>query len=133
MTDVNDLPLPSRLELVDDEWPGTLAQIDDEVTTTSRMNFFLDHIRQCHILGEILSSIYLSPKGRGAPSSSSGTTGDESPLYGLDAILELDAKLSRHEAAVCPAMSWTAPSDISGMPEDKKKIIVTQRNVLHAR
>ncbi|KAK4652829.1 hypothetical protein QC762_513000 [Podospora pseudocomata] len=132
MTDVNDLPLPSRLELVDDEWPGTLAQVDDEVTTTSRMNFFLDHIRQCHILGEILSSIYLSPKGRGAPSSSSGTTGDESPLYGLDAILELDAKLSRHEAAVCPAMSWTAPSDISGMAEVKKKIIVTQRNVLHA-
>ncbi|KAK0660802.1 fungal-specific transcription factor domain-containing protein [Cercophora samala] len=132
MTDVNDLLLPSKLELVDDEWSGIPAQVDDEVAATSRMNFFIDHIRQCHILGEILSSIYLSPKGRGAPGTSSRATRDESPLYGLDAILELDAKLSRHEAAVCPIMSWTEPSDISGMPEDKKKIIVTQRNVLHA-
>ncbi|KAK0721293.1 fungal-specific transcription factor domain-containing protein [Apiosordaria backusii] len=132
MTDVNDLPLPSTLELEDNEWSMLPAQVNDEVAKTSRMNFFIEYIRQCHILGEILSSIYLSPKGRGAPASSSGGAADEPPLHGLDAILELDAKLSRYEAAVCPIMSWTTPSHISGLPEDKRKIIVTQRNVLHA-
>ncbi|KAK4195296.1 fungal-specific transcription factor domain-containing protein, partial [Triangularia verruculosa] len=132
MTDVNDLPLPSRLELAGNEWSAIPPQVDEEVAETSRMNFFIEYIRQCHILGEILSSIYLSPKGRGAPGSSSGTAGNESPLYGLDAILELDAKLSKYEAGVVPIMSWIGPSNISGMPDDKRKIIVTQRNVLHA-
>ncbi|KAK4176854.1 fungal-specific transcription factor domain-containing protein [Triangularia setosa] len=133
MTDVNDLSLPSRLELEDNEWAMLSAsEGNGEVAETSRMNFFVEYIRQCHILGEILSSIYLSPKGRGGPSSSSGATGDESPLYGLDAILELDAKLSKYEVGVVPIMSWTGPSNIGGMPEYKRKIIVTQRNVLHA-
>lgn len=53
-----------------------------------------------------------------------GIIGDEFLLYGLDVILELDVKLLRYEVVVCFVMFWIVFSDISGMLEDKKKIIV---------
>jgi hypothetical protein len=51
----------------------------------------------------------------------------------MDAILELDAKLSRHENALDPIMSWKSPSDISALAEERRLVIVTQRNVLRGR
>jgi len=128
---LHGLNLPSTLELDDEEEEQEQEQgetngrsLGQEIP--SKICFYVEYIRQCRILGEILNSIYHS-SSHGGPNP-----GDDSfRSHGLDAILELDAKLSRYEDELNPIMSWRTPSDISGLSEGRRNIIVTQRAVLH--
>ncbi|KAK4166921.1 fungal-specific transcription factor domain-containing protein [Cladorrhinum sp. PSN259] len=125
---LHGLELPSTLELDEEDIPSsTVAQPSD---LPSKMCFYVEYIRECRILGEILNSIYQSSQG--GPSNIPMSSGDGSVrTHGLDAILQLDAKLSRYEDELNPTMSWRTPSDISGLPEDRRNVIITQRTVLH--
>jgi hypothetical protein len=97
----------------------------------SKLCFYVEYVRQCRILGEILSNVY-QPSAGGFPSTPLPSW-DEHKSHGMDAILELDAKLSKYEAALPPTMSWTSPSDISGLDDELRTIIATQRTVLRGR
>ena len=97
----------------------------------SKMCFYVEYIRQCRILGEILSKVY--QPSTGGSSSALLSSWDEPKAHGMDAILELDAKLSKYETALPSTMSWTSPSDISGLDDGLRLIIVTQRTVLRGR
>ncbi|KAL2258219.1 hypothetical protein VTK26DRAFT_8564 [Humicola hyalothermophila] len=108
-----------------------VEEFDDErgeaakaATTPSKMVFYVEYIRQCRILDDILSRVY-QPSHPGLLNSS-----DEYKSHGMDAILDLDAKLSSYENALDPTMSWKTPSDISGLDEERRLVIVTQRTVL---
>ncbi|KAG7294069.1 hypothetical protein NEMBOFW57_004131 [Staphylotrichum longicolle] len=81
-----------------------------------------------HNLGEILSNVYQPPTG--GFSATPLSSWDEHKSHGMDAILELDAKTLKYEAALPPAMSWTSPSDIDDLDDKLRPIIVTQRTVL---
>ncbi|SPQ24490.1 cd129f82-9bba-4a71-acdc-d57eeb06dec4 [Thermothielavioides terrestris] len=92
------------------------------------MCFYVEYIRLCRILGEILSNVY-QPSAGGSPNPSPSSW-DPHKTHGMDAILDLDAKLSRYETALAPIMSWKSPCDLSGLTEDRKLVIMTQRTVL---
>jgi hypothetical protein len=124
------LALPSTEEF-DDEGQVSSSVPSRSQAIPSKMCFYVEYIRQCRILGEILSSVY-QPAHGGTPNTSSSSF-DEHKSHGMDAILELDAKLSRHENALDPIMSWKSPSDISALAEERRLVIVTQRNVLRGR
>lgn len=123
------LPLPETGELADRE--VSLQPRAASEDGPSKMCFYVEFIRQCRILGEILSNVY-QPSTGGSVNAQSYLWSDHK-THGMDAILELDAKLSRYESAVRPAMSWRSPCDISGLDEERRNIIVTQRTVLHGR
>lgn len=89
------------------------------------MVFYVEFIRLCRILGDILSSVY-QPTHPGLPP-------DDHKSHGMDAILELDAKLSSYESALDSIMSWKSPSDILALDEERRLVIVTQRTVLRGR
>lgn len=126
---LDTLVLPSLAEL--DEGELDHHSSPSSASVPSKMYFYLEHIQQCHILGEILSSIYQSSLGRTTdlqdPSSSDQAT------HGLDAILELDEKLSRYERSVNPIMSWASPTDLRAVEVERRQVIVTQRTVLHGK
>ncbi len=106
-----ELPLPSLSELADE---GS----DPETQTTdrpSRVSFYVQYIRQCRILGEVLSSIY------------------QSSPHGMDSVLQLDGKLLRYANSLGPIMSWTSPCDISDLEPERRLVIAMQRTVLHER
>lgn len=124
------LSLPSAEEFDDEARPSPGAQPTSH-PVPSKMCFYIENIRQCRILGEILSSVY-EPSHGGTPAASSSSC-DDHRSHGMDAILELDAKLSRYENAVDPVMSWKSPCDISGLAEERRLVIVTQRTVLRGR
>jgi hypothetical protein len=96
----------------------------------SKLCYYVEYIRQCRILGEILSNVY--QPSAGTPASGPQPWPDQKP-HGMDAILELDAKLSRYEAALPPIMSWTSPCDISNLDDDRRSVITAQRTVLRGR
>lgn len=125
-----DLPFPSIVEFgeatVEASQPGAAPQ--DGVP--SKMCFYVEHIRQCRILGEILSNVY-QPSACGTASGPPSWFDQKS--RGMDAILELDAKLSRYERELPPIMSWTSPCDISGLDKDRQLVISVQRTVLRGR
>ncbi|KAL2130419.1 hypothetical protein VTI74DRAFT_6508 [Chaetomium olivicolor] len=113
--------------------PAT-AEFDDSLEAAtpkdmpSKMCFFVEFIRQCRILGEILTNVY--QPACGVSINSCPSSRDDQKSHGLDAILELDAKLSRYETALAPIMSWQSPCDIGGLDEERRLVIVTQRTVL---
>ncbi|KAK4121993.1 hypothetical protein N657DRAFT_665233 [Parathielavia appendiculata] len=117
---VPDLPLPATDEF-DDESGHARGPGHD---SSSTMCFYVEFIRQCRILGDILINVYQST-ACGPP-----FLGDEHKSHGMDAILELDAQLSRYEADLPPIMSWTSPCDISSLDEERRLILTTQRTVL---
>ncbi|KAL1843954.1 hypothetical protein VTJ49DRAFT_6358 [Mycothermus thermophilus] len=125
---VPHLPLPTTAEYDD---AGDLKGRTRETSSMhpSKMTFYAEYIRQCRILGEILSNVYT---GACISTSQPSSLFDHSKTRGMDAILELDAKLSQYEAALPAIMSWTSPCDISGLDEERRSIIVTQRTVLRA-
>lgn len=124
---LDTLVLPSLAEL--DEGELDCQNRPSSANVPSKMYFYLEHIQQCHILGEILSSIYQSPLGR--TNDLQGPSSGDQATHGLDAILKLDEKLSRYERSVNPIMSWTSPSDLMAVALERRQVIVTQRNVLH--
>ncbi|KAK4247535.1 fungal-specific transcription factor domain-containing protein [Corynascus novoguineensis] len=120
-----DLPLPSTVEFGE-----TLGSPQSQAATQegpSKMCFYVEYIRQCRILGEILSNVY-QPSAGGTASGPPSWFDQKS--RGMDAILELDAKLSRYETELPPIMSWTSPCDISYLDKDRQLVITTQRTVL---
>ncbi|KAH6847611.1 fungal-specific transcription factor domain-containing protein [Chaetomium sp. MPI-CAGE-AT-0009] len=120
-----DLPLPSTVGFGESlETPQSQAAGGE---IPSKMCYYVEYIRQCRILGEILSNVY--QPSTGGPAGGPPSWPDPKP-HGMDAILELDAKLSRYEAALPPIMSWTSPCDISGLEEERRSIITAQRTVL---
>lgn len=122
------LPLPAPAEFCEDlESPQPREARKD---TPSKMSFYAEYIRQCRILGEILSNVY-QPSTGGTTTPSSSWFDNKS--HGMDAILELDAKLAKYEAVLPSIMSWKSPCDISALEEDRRRIIVTQRTVLRGR
>lgn len=125
---VPDLPLPVHAEL-DEPREFQLEGVGQE--EPSKMCFYVEYIRQCRILGQILSNVYQPSAGGGFNLSS--LSGDAHKMHGMDAILDLDAKLSRYEASVTPIMSWKSPCDLSGLAEDRRLVIKTQRTVLRGR
>jgi hypothetical protein len=125
---VPDLPLPAPAEFCDDQESLQLGEARKD--RPSKMTFYAEYIRQCRILGEILSHVY-QPSIGGTTTPSSSWFDNKS--RGLDAILELDAKLAKYEAALPAIMSWKSPCDISRLEEDRGRIIVTQRTVLRER
>ncbi|AEO59770.1 hypothetical protein MYCTH_2308290 [Thermothelomyces thermophilus ATCC 42464] len=124
-----DLPLPSTVEFGEAtlETPRQHRAGPQDDGVPSKMCFYVEHIRQCRILGEILSNVY---------QPSAGGTGSGPPWWfdqksrGMDAISDLDAKLSRYERELPPIMSWTSPCDISGLDKDRQLVITAQRTVL---
>jgi len=98
----------------------------------SRMGFYLEYIRQCRILGEILSSVYQSSQG-GTPGPYTAAYQEDSRPHGMDEILKLDDKLTRYENDVNPLLSWKNPCDIGHLDESRQRVIVTQRTVLRGR
>ncbi|KAK4154105.1 fungal-specific transcription factor domain-containing protein [Chaetomidium leptoderma] len=117
------LPLPATVGFGENQ-ESPHAQGASE-NNPSRMCFSVEYIRQCRILGEILSNVYQPASG--GPVNGPGF--DHKSL-GMDSILELDAKLSKYETALPPIMSWRTPCDIGGLDEERRLIIVTQRTVL---
>ncbi len=120
------LPLPSTAELdnVDDAACPT-TESTNAANNPSKMTFYVQYIRQCRILGDILSNVYQS--------SQSGRTDSNLEYHGLDAILQLDAKLSRYEIELDPILSWKSSSDLTDLSPDTRSVIATQRTVLHGR
>jgi len=125
------LSLPSTVDF-DRQDPAT-HQVQQPVTqhAPTKMCFYVEYIRQCRILGEILSKIYQSSQG--VPSNIASWSPDESKTHGLDAILDLDAKLTRFERDLDPVMSWRSPRDLGDLDPEMALMITTQRNVLHGR
>ncbi|KAK3391371.1 fungal-specific transcription factor domain-containing protein [Sordaria brevicollis] len=124
---LDTLALPSLAEL--DEGELDCQSSPSSTNVPSKMYFYLEHIQQCHILGEILSSIYQSSLGRTAELQDPPNC--DQATHGLDAILELDEKLSRYERSVNPIMSWTSPTDLRAVELERRQVIITQRTVLH--
>ncbi len=119
--------LPALSFPADVESPGTRELTHRPCTDVpSKLCFYVEYIRLCRILGEILTKVY-------QPCTGGPLSLDEHKSHGMDAILELDAKLSKYEAALPPAMSWISPSDISGLDDELRLVIVTQRTVLRGR
>lgn len=123
------LALPSIAELDDGEPDRQNSPSSDSVP--SKMYFYLEHIQQCHIMGEILSTVYQSPLGR--PTNLQDPSSSDQATHGLDAILALDEKLSRYERSVNPIMSWSTPTDLMVVELERRQVIVTQRTVLHGK
>jgi len=123
-----DLPLPSIVEFSRNR--ESLHPQPASDNAPSKMCFYIEFIRQCRILGEILSNVYQPSAGGSAAGPPSWF--DQKP-HGMDSILELDAKLSRYETALSPIMSWKSPCDISGLDEERRLVIVSQRTVLQGR
>ncbi|KAK4235885.1 fungal-specific transcription factor domain-containing protein [Achaetomium macrosporum] len=121
-----DLPLPATLEFDDDQETSQRQAADRN--QPSKMCFYAEYIRLCRILGEILSNVY-QPSAGGAINGPSSSW-DEHKSHGMDAILELDAKLLRYETALPPTMSWKSPCDMNGIDEERKLVVITQRTVL---
>ncbi|KAH6623284.1 fungal-specific transcription factor domain-containing protein [Chaetomium tenue] len=120
-----DLPVPSTAGFAESLTPAQPQAGGGEVP--SKLSYYVEYIRQCRILGEILSNVY--QPSAGTPASGPQPWPDQKP-HGMDAILELDAKLSRYEAALPPIMSWMSPCDISNLDEDRRSVITAQRTVL---
>ncbi|KAL2163301.1 hypothetical protein VTH06DRAFT_5358 [Thermothelomyces fergusii] len=118
-----DLPLPSTVEL------GEAAEQEVPDSVPSKMSFFIEHIRQCRILGEILSNVY-QPSAGGTAGGGAPSSWFDQRARGMDAILELDAKLSRYERELPAIMSWISPCDIGGLDKDRQLVITVQRTVL---
>ncbi|KAK4143385.1 uncharacterized protein C8A04DRAFT_28808 [Dichotomopilus funicola] len=142
--------------LPDIPFPSTIAEPGSSPASSngrgpSEMCFFIEYIRQCRILGEILSHVYQPSAGGQQPTQTQnphqqhqqhglglgqgmGGQGQQSwfgrETHGMDAILGLDAKLTRYETELPAIMSWKAPCDISGLDAERKLIIATQRTVL---
>ena len=123
---VPELPLPSVAEYENED---TAVQLPPGVP--SKMGYYVEHIRQCRILGEILSNIYHSPTG--GPNVGTPYYGADTQPRRLDAVIELDAKLSRYERAVNSWVSWISPAELDGLDPDRRLIIAGQRTVLHGR
>jgi len=128
-----NVPLPSGMDF--DEYPIVPESDTAPESKPSRLSFFIQFIRQCGMLGEILSNVYQPSTGVAANglASASSSWGQHIKNHGMDAILELDAKLLRFESSLPPIMSWKTPCEIDGFGEDQKPIIVAQRTVLHGR
>jgi hypothetical protein len=122
-----NLAFPTHLEI-----PGAqeLTHAQPSAEEPSKLCFYVEYIRLCRILSEILTKVYQPCTGG---SYSAPLSLDEHKLHGMDAILELDDKLSKYEAALPPTMSWISPSDISGLRDELRLVIVTQRTVLRGR
>lgn len=123
-----DLPVPSTAGFAESLRPPQPQAGGGEIP--SKLSYYVEYIKQCRILGEILSNVY--QPSAGAPASGPQPWPDQKP-HGMDAILELDAKLSRYEAALPPIMSWMSPCDISNLDEDRRSVITAQRTVLRGR
>lgn len=126
---LNALALPSIAEL-----DG--GQLDHQnspspVSVPSKMYFYLEHIQQCHIMGEILSTVYQSTLGR--PTNLQDPLSSDQATHGLDDILALDENLSRYERSVNPIMSWSTPADLTAVEPERRQVIETQRTVLHGK
>lgn len=141
--------------LPDIPFPSTIAEPGRPDSSSPRggpseMCFYIEYIRQCRILGEILSHVYQPSAGGQPPQTQPSHQGQhqhpqghgvgqgqqswfDQKSHGMDAILGLDAKLSRYETELPTIMSWKAPCDISGLDAERKLIIVTQRTVLRGR
>ncbi|KAJ4388504.1 hypothetical protein N0V85_007486 [Neurospora sp. IMI 360204] len=126
---IDALALPSIAELDYGELDRQNSPSSGSVP--SKMYFYLEHIQQCHIMGEILSTVYQSPLGR--PTNLQDPSSSDQATHGLDAILALDEKLSRYERSVNPIMSWSTPTDLMAVELERRQIIVTQRTVLHGK
>ncbi|KAK4184194.1 fungal-specific transcription factor domain-containing protein [Podospora australis] len=128
-TQLHELPLPRILEYdaynAEDESAGIWQGNDIEVPS-SKLCFYVDYIRQCRIMGEILTTIYNS-----SHKYSQHSTPSVDVYSGLEEIFELDGKLAHHEATLSPLMSWTNLADTNHLPEKRKNIILTQRTMLH--
>ena len=120
------LPLPSTLEF--DEDVASIERHDTTKECPSKLSFYAEYIRQCRILGKILSNVYT-----GAPAATPPSSWFDHKSHGLDAILQLDAKLSKYESSLPPIMSWLSPCDISHLNKERRLIIETQRTVLRGR
>ncbi|KAH7628209.1 fungal-specific transcription factor domain-containing protein [Sordaria sp. MPI-SDFR-AT-0083] len=101
------------------------------VSVPSKMYFYLEHIQQCHIMGEILSTVYQSTLGR--PTNLQDPLSSDQATHGLDDILALDENLSRYERSVNPIMSWSTPADLTAVEPERRQVIETQRTVLHGK
>lgn len=112
----------------DDDDRASLERQNAGEEYPSKISFYAEYIRQCRILGEILSNVYTGASAATPPSS-----WFDHKSHGLDAILQLDAKLSKYESALPPIMSWLSPCDISQLDEQRRLIITTQRTVLRGR
>lgn len=126
--------VPDLPPLTSEELSGAQEPHQNQPATRvepSKLCFYVEFVRQCRILGEILSNVYQPPTG--GFSATPLSSWDEHKSHGMDAILELDAKLSKYEAALPPAMSWTSPSDINDLDDELRPVIVTQRTVLRGR
>lgn len=111
------IPLPSSLEA--DIFMTDSAANSTNSQTLSRMDFFVEHLQLCRILGDVLCRVYQS--------SGDKKTGS------LDTILELDSQLLGYEQSLTPPLSWTVPCILEPLDEAQRLILGIQRTVLHGR
>lgn len=90
---LDERALPSIAEIHDGE-PDRLNRPSSD-SVPSKMYFYLEYIQQCHVRGEIQSTVYVSSLGR--PIHLQDPSSNHQATHGLDAILALDEKLYRYE------------------------------------
>lgn len=105
------LPLPSTAD-------------DGGSVAPTRLQFYVESIRLSKVLEQILVRVYQPWKSKAG--------GSDQRHFSLDTVIELDAQLSRFEAAVPWPLRWRV---VVGMapPEDMAACLVMQRHVLHSR
>ena len=114
---LRSVPLPSPVEEGSCATDPSLHPTSD--TTPSRLQFYVEHLRLCQNLGDILSRVYQS--------------GGDKRRSSLDTVLELDSQLLEYEQSLGPFLSWTKPCSLELFDGGLRHTIEIQRTVLHGR
>lgn len=129
-TQISSLPLPSGLE----ESLKASARVHQQGTQQilPRFHFYVESIRLCGILEEILSKMYQPWLNRDGAGSSETST-NPNAFNSLDTIVGLHTKLTTFEASLPPVLSWTKTEFNGDLSPEDESLLEVQKTVLFAR
>lgn len=117
------VPLPTAID--DENLHSGIEHCCQPAGSFSRTHFYIENIKICSILGDILAEVY-KPWNE----SRGGSDVHYTTAAALDTIIALDSILDSYERHVPPPLNWTINQDSENAIS---AVSFRQRNVLQAR